>query len=178
MAGNASVIQPTFLAGKNSSVLVTIGGTTPVITPIPISGFSPSEKIASFDATNAEGQGYEDVEAGTRSCTFTFDAKWKRATGSPLASTGAPAIRLGGIYFFQLNTQQLTAGSPNTYEGWSGNALVTGIDSKIDIKGETMWTGTAQFKGVYNSPDYPTAIADAAASPPVGDFALGAAGSA
>ena len=148
-------ILPTYLSGKGGAVKFTIEGTTPAILPLPVTGWDTTAPMATFDATNATSQGYEDVEASTQSCTFTATAMWKR-TG------GKPPFRNGHIYFVELDTQ------PGEV-AYSGNALVTGINSKSSIKGETSYTFNGQFKGVFNSPDYPTAISDAAGL--TGDFA-------
>jgi hypothetical protein len=150
-------ITPTYLAGKNGSVLINVSGT---LVALPITNFSAPEESGSFDATNALTHGYEWPEATTSKCTFTADASWKK-TG------GAPPMKKGMVYAIQLNTQQLTS---TTFEGYSGNGLILSVSTKSNVKGETMYSFSGQFQGVYNSPTYPTAIADSTATPPVGDF--------
>jgi hypothetical protein len=149
--------------GKDGSFQLGTTTTPSTLVALPVTTWSTTEKVDDIDETNALTHGYEESESGNRSCSFTFTACWKK-TG------GAPAFRLGGRYSVALNTQQVSGGTmAPVYEGYSGTARINSLSVSNDIKGGTMYTGSGVFCDVYNSPDYPTAIADAAGS--TGDFA-------
>lgn len=116
----------------------------------PIRNLTPEEDANLWDASSSAGRGYSDKEAGQKSLKLSFEIVWP-------SSKAAPIVEPGGIYYLK----GYVAGDVKPYEG---TFIVEKADPKPDIKGDLIISVVAHNRGVYNSPHYPTAIADAAAN--------------
>lgn len=118
-------IAPTYLSGFDGKVIVDTES-------IPITGWNGNDSVGTWDAMCSESGGNADPERTGRSLNGSFDALYRKA-GDP------PDIEAGSIYPLQLIT--------TTGKGYSFNALLTGINTRLDIKGGTTYTGNFASKG-------------------------------
>ena len=110
-----------------------------------------------WDASNSDDMGYGRQARGIQMCTGSFDI-YRRTVDSQ------DSVGSGGEYYVTLYED----GASLPYQG---TIIIGKKSTKANIKGELVTSVTFGFQGVYNSPSYPTAIADAAAG--TGQFAAG-----
>lgn len=118
-------IAPTYLSGYDGKVIVDAES-------VPITGWNGDDKVGTWDATCSEDGGNAHPERTIRSMNGSFEANY-RAVGDP------PDIESGSIYPLQLITK---AG-----KGYSFNALLTGVNTKLDVKGGVTYTGSYESQG-------------------------------
>jgi hypothetical protein len=106
-------IAPTYLVGKGGSVTIDANA-------LPVTDWSGSYSVGTFDATNSTTGGFAFPEATIKSMNGKFTMLW-------LVTAGEPQFDAGEVHALVLKTQ---TGSTYTF-----NALITAEEPTVDIKG-------------------------------------------
>lgn len=87
---------------------------------LPITQWTATDGVGTFDQTNATSSGNQEVSRTIRSLNGSFTAIW-------LLTDGAPDFATGSIYAIALKTQST--------QSYTCNALITSIVPTVDIRG-------------------------------------------
>lgn len=144
--------------GCGSYVVVAASATdTTTLVKLPASNIKISEDPGNWDSSNADGGGYFMEDPGQAKCTGSFDILHR-------ATDAQSPVEAGGLYYAKLYTDRNAV-------PYKGSIRIGKMDTAPNIQGELRTTVPFSFYGVYDSPSYPTAVADYAAG--TGRFAPG-----